>query len=119
MLEEEQPSIRTYEGARSAAAPLVVVALGAAAGGLDALRELFDALAGSVGMAFVVIEHIEGGSRSLLPSVLGQLTSIPVQEISEGQVLAPDQIFVAPPNVSVELDRLSFVVRPALGPELR
>ena len=119
MLEEEQPSIRTYEGARSADAPLLVVAIGASAGGLDALRELFDALAGSVGMAFVVIEHIEGGSRSLLPSVLRQFTSIPVQEIGEGQALAPDQIFIAPPNASVELDRMTFLVRPALGPEQR
>ncbi|HEU4582462.1 MAG TPA: CheR family methyltransferase [Polyangiaceae bacterium] len=119
MLEEEQPSIRTYEGARSAEAPLLVVAIGASAGGLDALRELFDSLAGSVGMAFVVIEHTEGVSRSLLPSVLRQFTSIPVQEISEGQVLAPDQIFVAPANASVELDRLTFRVSQALGPEQR
>jgi two-component system CheB/CheR fusion protein len=120
MLEElEQPSIHTYEGARCAEAPLLVVAIGASAGGLDALRELFEALSGSVGMAFVVVEHADGGSTSLLPSVLRQFTSIQVTEITEGQALAPDQIFVAPTNSLVELDRLTFHVRPAAGPEPR
>jgi two-component system CheB/CheR fusion protein len=120
MLEElEQPSIHAYEGARCAEAPLLVVAIGASAGGIEALRELFDALSDSVGMAFVLVEHADGGSTSLLPSALRQFTAIQVTEVAEGQALAPDQIFVAPPNSLVELDRLTFRVRPAAGPESR
>jgi two-component system, chemotaxis family, CheB/CheR fusion protein len=120
MIEElEQPSLRAYEGARSPGAPLLVVAIGASAGALEALRELFDALGTSVGLCFVVVEHIEGSSKSLLPSLLQQLSALPVTEVAEGLELSPDQIYLAPPHASVELERTTFRVCAAVGPELR
>jgi two-component system CheB/CheR fusion protein len=97
----------------------LVVAIGASGGGLDALRELFEALAGSAGIAFVVMEHTEGASQTLLPSVLRQFVALPVSEIAEETQLVPDHIFVAPAYASVELERTTFRVRPAAGPEQR
>ena len=119
MIEEEQPSFRTYEGARAPDAPLVVVAIGASAGGLDALREFFAALDEGGGMAFVVIEHIDPASKSLLPSILMQCTSLPVSEIGEGRALAPDHVFVAPSGSLVELDRATFRLLPLGDSEQR
>jgi two-component system CheB/CheR fusion protein len=112
MIEEEQPSFRSYEGANDPDAPLVVVAIGASAGGLDALREFFSALDDGAGMAFLVIEHMDPVAKSLLPSILMQFTSLPVSEISEGQLLESDQVFVAPASATVELDRRTFRLRP-------
>ena len=94
MIEEEQPSLRTYEGARVPSAPLVVVAIGASAGGLDALREFFAALEDGAGMAFVVVEHTDPTAKGLLPSILMQHTALPVSEISEGQALVAEHVFV-------------------------
>jgi two-component system CheB/CheR fusion protein len=112
MIEEDQPSLRMYEGASDPGAPLVVVAIGASAGGLDALREFFAALDEAAGMAFVVVEHMDPASKSLLPSILMQCTSLPVSEISEGQALTGDSVFVAPAHATVELDRTTFRLRP-------
>ncbi|HTV21198.1 MAG TPA: chemotaxis protein CheB, partial [Polyangiaceae bacterium] len=112
MIEEEQPSFRTYEGARAPDAPLVVVAIGASAGGLDALREFFAALDEGAGMAFVVIEHIDPATKSLLPSILMQCTSLPVSEIREGRTITADHVFVAPSGSLVELDRATFRLLP-------
>jgi two-component system CheB/CheR fusion protein len=107
-LEHEQPSFRMYEGTRVPDAPVVVVAIGASAGGLDALRDFFGALDEGAGMAFVVVEHIDPSSKSLLPSILMQLTSLPVSEISEGMALSRDHVFVAPGGASVAIDKGTF-----------
>ena len=117
--EHEQPSIRTYEGARAPDAPKVVVAIGASAGGLDALREFFAALDEAAGMAFVVIEHIDPATKSLLPSILMQCTSLPVSEIQEGRALEADHVFVAPSGSLVELDRATFRLVPLDGSDQR
>jgi two-component system CheB/CheR fusion protein len=110
--EHEQPSIRTYEGTRVPDAPLVVVAIGASAGGLDALRDFFGALDEGAGMAFLVIEHMDPASKSLLPSILMQHTSLPVSEISEGQALVADHVFVGPASAIVEIDKAAFRLHP-------
>jgi two-component system, chemotaxis family, CheB/CheR fusion protein len=112
MIEEEQPSIRSYDGANDPRAPLLVVALGASAGGLDALREFLAALDDGAGMAFVVIEHMDPASKSLLPTLLMQFTSLPVSEIKEGQAIQGDHVFVAPANAIVEFDAATFRARP-------
>ena len=112
MIEEEQPSLRTYEGARDPLAPRVVVAIGASAGGIEALREFFAALDEGAGMAFVVVEHMDPSAKSLLPSILMQCTSLPVVEIGESRALEPDRVFVAPPNALVEIEKTTFRVNP-------
>jgi two-component system CheB/CheR fusion protein len=90
----------------------VVVAIGASAGGLDALREFFAALEDGAGMAFLVVEHTDPTAKGLLPSILMQHTALPVSEISEGQALVGEHVFVAPANASVELDKASFRLQP-------
>jgi two-component system, chemotaxis family, CheB/CheR fusion protein len=112
MIEEEQPSFRMYEGASDPKAPVVVVALGASAGGLEALREFFAALDESAGMAFVVVEHMDPSSKSLLCSILMQFTALPVSEISEGRTLEADQVYVAPANALVDIDKTAFRLHP-------
>ena len=112
MIEEEQPSLRVYEGARDPAAPLLVVAIGSSAGGLDALQEFFAALDEGAGIAFVVIEHSDPAASGLLPSILARHTTLPVSEVGEGQVLVGDHVFVAPPNAAIEIDKASFRVLP-------
>jgi two-component system CheB/CheR fusion protein len=117
--EHEQPSFRVYEGTRAPDAPLVVVAIGASAGGLDALREFFSALEEGAGMVFVVIEHIDPSARSLLPSILMQCTPLPVSEIHEGLALERDHVFVAPAGSLVELERATFRLRSLDGADQR
>ncbi len=113
--EHELPSVpRRHVGAETAGAPRLVVAMGASAGGLQALQEFFEALDDSAGMAFVVIEHLDPASKSLLPSILMQFTTLPVSELSEGQALSADHVYVAPANALVELDGATFRLSPLL-----
>jgi two-component system CheB/CheR fusion protein len=115
MIEEEQPSLRTYEGAKDPKAPVVVVAIGASAGGLEALREFFAALDDGAGMAFVVVEHMDPTAKSLLCSILMQCTPLPVSEISEGLAIQKDHVYVAPSNALVDIDKAAFRLFPLEG----
>ncbi len=121
MIEDhEQPSVRvTHRGALTPGAPALVVGIGASAGGLEALRTFFAALDEGAGMAFVVIEHLDPSAKSLLPSILAQVTALPVREITDTQQLEPNCVFVAPANAIVELDGIGFVLRQRTGSEQR
>ena len=67
-----------------------VVGIGASAGGLEALDELFQNMPANTGMAFVVLTHQHPGHTSLLPELLGKHTEMPVVEAADGTTLEPD-----------------------------
>ena len=45
---------------------LYVVGIGASAGGLDAIQQLFDAMPVDTGMAFIIIQHLSPDFKSLM-----------------------------------------------------
>jgi two-component system CheB/CheR fusion protein len=90
----------------------VLVALGASAGGLAAIREFFSALQRCSGMSMVIVVHQQANRRSLLPEILGRWSSYPVASISNGTQLEPDHVYVAPPGMSVTLERNVFRLQP-------
>ncbi|QDT91525.1 chemotaxis protein CheB [Gimesia algae] len=75
-----------------------VVAIGASAGGLEAMNELFDNMPGNTGMAFVVVTHQHPSHTSLLPELLGKETEMPVIEATDGLKVEPNRVYVGPPG---------------------
>jgi chemotaxis response regulator CheB len=61
-----------------------VVTIGASAGGLEAYKEFFNALAGDTGMAFVLIQHLDPRHHSMLAEILSKATRIPVDGLRRG-----------------------------------
>ena len=72
-----------------------VVGIGASAGGLEALKELFGNMPTDTGMAFVVITHHHPEHVSMLPDLMGRTTSMDVVKAEDGTVLEPDHVYVA------------------------
>lgn len=85
-----------------------VVGIGASAGGLEAFTELLNYLPTDTGMAFVMIQHMSPDQESALSLVLSRATTMPVHEIQDGMEIAPNQVYVIPPNVSLTLDQGVF-----------
>ncbi|MDQ3109861.1 MAG: histidine kinase, partial [Bacteroidota bacterium] len=75
-----------------------IVGIGASAGGLAAFKRLLAAIPESSGMAYVLVQHLDPSHESILPEILQRVTKIPVHEITEDIHLAPDHIYVIPPN---------------------
>ena len=75
-----------------------VVGIGASAGGLEAFRELLEALPSDTGMAFVLVSHLSKTYKSMLSELLSKVTKMPVTEARDETPLLPNHIYVIPPN---------------------
>ena len=78
--------------------PRGVVAIGASAGGIDALRRFISALPTDLPIAVCVVLHIPASSRSLLADIIARWTAAPVCTATDGEPLLGGHIYVAPPD---------------------
>jgi two-component system CheB/CheR fusion protein len=88
----------------------MVVALGASAGGISAFREFFSHAPERSGMAYVVILHLSPEHDSRLAEVLQSSTRMPVTQVTESVKVAPDHVYVIPPNKSLSVVDGSLVL---------
>ncbi|MBI9086683.1 MAG: PAS domain-containing protein [Desulfobacterales bacterium] len=78
-----------------------IIGLGASAGGLEALKSFFSTVAENNGMAYIVVVHMSPRQPSMLPDLLQKGTPLPVLSAADGQVMAPDHIYVIPPDKDI------------------
>jgi two-component system chemotaxis response regulator CheB len=82
-----------------------IVVIGGSAGALDALRDLLSAIPDRLEAAFAVVVHISPTNESLLATVLGAYTSMPVREAVDKLPLQPGSVVVAPPDYHMLIER--------------
>ena len=75
-----------------------MVGIGASAGGLDTLKELFDALPDAPGVAFVVIQHLDPTKTSLIAELLNKHTKMKVTQVDDDPRIAANRVYVIPPG---------------------
>ena len=80
-----------------------IVAIGASAGGIEALTELMNHLPSDTGMAFVLVQHLDPKHHSILTELLARKTAMPVTEVSEGLAVEPNHVYVIPPNAMMSI----------------
>lgn len=80
---------------------LVVVGIGASAGGLEALQTLVENLDSSANMAYIVAQHVSADYRSMMVDLLRSHTSLVVQQAEHGQQLLAGEVFVCPPGFHI------------------
>ena len=83
------------ESAKGPAFP--IVALGASAGGLEAMEGFFMHMPPESGLAFVVVAHQHPGHTSLLPELIGKWTRMPIFEATEGMRIRQNCIYLSRP----------------------
>ncbi len=92
--------------------PLYVVAIGASAGGLDALEKLFASLPPDGGAAFVVIQHLSPDHKSMMASLLSRHTEMPVIMVEDDMPIAANQVFLIPPGSIMHMDNRHLRLTP-------
>lgn len=80
-----------------------IVAIGASAGGLDAISELLKHLPSDTGMAFIYVQHLSPDHESKLTEILSKKTEMDVQEIHDMDQIKPNTVFVMPSDKGVEV----------------
>ena len=83
----------------------VLVALGASAGGLEALSDFVKSLSPGVGASYVVVQHLSPDSSSLLTELISRQTNLPVAVVDDDMRPAPDHIYITPPNHDIVYER--------------
>jgi two-component system, chemotaxis family, CheB/CheR fusion protein len=89
------------EGASPQSGQFPIVGVGASAGGLEAFTQLFRNLPADPGMAFVLIQHLAPAHESMLTELLSKTTAMPVKEVKDGMTVAPDNVYVIPPETEM------------------
>ncbi len=82
---------------------LLVVGIGASAGGLEAMTQLLRGLEDKTGMAFILVQHLAPKHESMLSDILSKETKMPVSEVEDHMAILPNQVYVIPPDAEMEL----------------
>ncbi len=72
--------------------------MGASAGGLEAFEQFLRAMPADSGLAFVLVQHLDPSHASILSEILQRSTDMPVVEAQDGVLVAPNHVYVIPPN---------------------
>ncbi|HYO21902.1 MAG TPA: chemotaxis protein CheB, partial [Flavisolibacter sp.] len=73
-----------------------VVAIGASAGGLEAIQEFFDNMPSNGNLSFIIIQHLSPDYKSLLVEILGKHTHMKVQEAAHNARVEKNCVYVIP-----------------------
>ncbi len=84
---------------------LYVAGVGASAGGLEALGELFTNLPISLQkiISFIVAQHVSPTHRSMLVQILSKEAKFPVLEATDNQEIEPGCIYITPPDSDIQV----------------
>jgi two-component system CheB/CheR fusion protein len=108
---------RNSRSATAATTLFPIVGVGASAGGLEAFTELLKHLPSDTGMGFVLVQHLDPQHESTLPQLLARATTLAVSVVADNMRVAPNHVYVIPPNASLTIAR--GILRLAPPPEKR
>ena len=114
-MNDQAAALRAADNAQAASAPdgvaatqadssQYLVAIGASAGGLEALERLFADLPADTGSAFVVIQHLSSEHKSMMDSLLSRHTRMPVSIVEDGMQIAGNHVYLIPPGSVMHLE---------------
>ncbi len=86
-----------------------IVAIGASAGGLNALMRFLSALPDEFGFALVFMQHLSPAHKSLLPELLSaRKSTLIIEEVSDGLEILPGRLYLCPPAQEVRVEKGIF-----------
>ncbi len=84
-------------------APSYYVAVGASAGGLEAIDEFFTNMPVDSGLGFIVIQHLSPDYKSLMVELLSKKTDMPVHRAEDGLLVLPNHVYLIPPKKNLTI----------------
>jgi two-component system chemotaxis response regulator CheB len=104
------------------AAPIVrhieAVAIGASAGGVEAIGTLLAALPVEFGAAVMTVLHVPASGINALPYIFSHRSDLPIKEAEDKETITPGCVYIAPPDyhLLIEPDKsLSLSSDPAVN----
>jgi len=85
-------------GTSASGGSLLVVAIGASAGGLEACQRLVSGLSPDADMAFILVQHLDPTHPSMMVELLASHTRLTVVQAKDGAHLQRAHLYVIPPG---------------------
>ena len=82
----------------------LIVAVGASAGGLEALRDMFRSAPSHTGMSFVVVQHLSPDFKSMMVELLSRQTALTVETARDGVIPQAETVYVIEPGTLIRLE---------------
>ncbi|MBS1301775.1 chemotaxis protein CheB [Loktanella sp. SALINAS62] len=93
-----------------------VCAIGASAGGVQALKDFFRHVPEDLGLAYVVIIHLAPDQPSALSEILSTVTQMEVFEVNDSPALKPNCVYVISPDRELVMEPTHISSRPFSDP---
>ena len=90
----------------------LITALGASAGGLEALEKFFRHMPADAGITFIVVQHLAPDHATALPDLLARYTPMPVELARDGTRAAANKVYIIPPNATLTIEKSILKVAP-------
>ncbi|HMC15463.1 MAG TPA: CheR family methyltransferase, partial [Albitalea sp.] len=91
--------------------PFPTVALGASAGGVEALLRFFHATPAGGGCAYIVLIHLDPERDSMLSELLGRATKMPVVQAVDAMPIQAEHVYIVPPGQYLEVHDGKLVLK--------
>lgn len=100
--------------------PLYIIAIGASAGGLEALQEFLSHLPELDNCSIIVAQHLSPTHKSMLVQLLSRETQLVVAEAENGKLLERNKVYITPPDKEITVVNGTIILnRPSaqVGPK--
>jgi len=85
-----------------------ILVIGASAGGIDALKQIFGSFKAYEKVAIIVIQHLSPNNPSYMGSIISELTHQQVIEIEDKTILKRGRIYLVPPNYHALVEKRGY-----------
>lgn len=98
-------AVRVPVTRQKAKAPIACLGIGASTGGIHALSQLFAGMSAPLGVPVLLTQHLPASFTSYFTQQLARMTPLRVKTAEQGEIVAPDIIYVAPGDANLQVRR--------------
>jgi len=96
--------------------PVHIIAVGASAGGLEAIQDFLSHLPDLSNSAIVIAQHLSPTHKSMLVQLLTRQTSWNVEEAANGATILPRMVYITPPDNDILVEGSQLRLRKPSSP---
>ena len=97
---------------------LHVIAIGASAGGLEALYNFFKFVPPDTGYVYIIIRHLKRDHKSIQVKLLAKHTSMNVKSIENGEKIEKNTVYLLPENKKLQIKNKVLYLTDRLASEI-
>lgn len=82
-----------------------IIAIGSSAGGIEALKKIFNEFNCYNDVAIVLIQHLSPNTKSYMTNIISSVTSMKVYEIDDKMMIEKGCVYLVPPNYHALIEK--------------